>query len=44
MSIVDERAEISEEKREEQCTDMGTIDVRIRHDNNTMISEAAIVK
>jgi hypothetical protein len=44
MPVVDERAEISEEKREEECTDMSTIDVRIRHDNDTMISETTVVK
>ena len=44
MSIVDERAEVAEKEGEEECTDMCTVHVGIRHDDDTMISEAAIVK
>ena len=44
MSIVDEWTKVAEEKCQEECTDMRTIDIRIGHDDDTMIAQSSIVE
>ena len=44
MPVIDERTEVAEKECKEQCTDMSPIDIRIRHDDDTMIAEASIVE
>jgi hypothetical protein len=44
MSMIEERTEVSEKEREDECSDMSSIDIGICHDDDTTISELRIVK